>query len=703
MMKKRIRKRPAGNLLFLVITMALWLDTQQSTAQAQQQEQQQQERSTLTCRITTQDTLYEVAGRVQGQHEIVCAPHHHHFSFHDGRPRRPEDNLYSVLLPSWLLSQVEAETTTTTGHNALFVNITDATLDDATEQVILSADSQFTIVREPETSRRRRRLKRKEYHDALGIRTYAIILVSTADATPSFTADQMRARFTNPQVGMEAQYKACSANKLTWQLQGVHQVKLRERLDDFESSASPIRNAATEKFLERTGLESMEDLADNVLYCLPPGTGGWIANAGTKFWRSQYNDKWCISLTAVIHEVGHNLGLGHSNENGQPYADWTGYMASGLPDEDKPRKCFNAANHVQLGWYRDRVRIWDASQGSKLIKLAGFVEYLKTEPAEPVILEFGPYRGQFNLAMYHNEGTEEYQNEFVLVEQMEGSTELRMHLSLGESVRVGSTTLIVCEHVKATPVSMLIGIGSVPLADAESLCTLSIENIAPTLPPTPAPTRKPTNKPTPQPTQAPTKRPTERPTLNPTPEPSVKPTNTPTESPHTYIDTLAPTPKLEEESEDENGATTNSPTDVPTKHKNVFDRIVDNLPPTPPSESEPENDADILVLTESTDKPSQIPSEQPSETKSTMPSELPSDVPSNEPTEAPTSLPTEPKMDVVETHPPSSSVDVAVGADGSTVDTEEAKTANEDESANKAFLEAWEKLAVGTTWFEYFR
>jgi hypothetical protein len=42
-----------------------------------------------------------------------------------------------------------------------------------------------------------------------------------------------------------------------------------------------------------------------------------------------------------MHEIGHTMGLTHANENGQPYADSTGYMAAGYKDTDWPRKCFN--------------------------------------------------------------------------------------------------------------------------------------------------------------------------------------------------------------------------------------------------------------------------------------------------------------------------------------------------------------------------
>ena len=42
-----------------------------------------------------------------------------------------------------------------------------------------------------------------------------------------------------------------------------------------------------------------------------------------------------------MHEIGHTMGLTHSNENGEPYADSSGYMAAGYKDTDWPRKCFN--------------------------------------------------------------------------------------------------------------------------------------------------------------------------------------------------------------------------------------------------------------------------------------------------------------------------------------------------------------------------
>jgi hypothetical protein len=54
-----------------------------------------------------------------------------------------------------------------------------------------------------------------------------------------------------------------------------------------------------------------------------------------------FNCLLCIEIAATMHEIGHTMGLTHANENGQPYADFSGYMAAGYKDTDWPRKCFN--------------------------------------------------------------------------------------------------------------------------------------------------------------------------------------------------------------------------------------------------------------------------------------------------------------------------------------------------------------------------
>ena len=55
------------------------------------------------------------------------------------------------------------------------------------------------------------------------------------------------------------------------------------------------------------------DVADHVLFVIPPGTGTWVANAATSHFRSQYNDSWGISLSAVMVRVNHSRGKTRNN------------------------------------------------------------------------------------------------------------------------------------------------------------------------------------------------------------------------------------------------------------------------------------------------------------------------------------------------------------------------------------------------------
>ena len=61
---------------------------------------------------------------------------------------------------------------------------------------------------------------------------------------------------------------------------------------------------ATEAILEQAAVEQPPDVADFVLFCVPPGSPGeWVARADSNSWRTWYNDSWCTSLSATMHEL----------------------------------------------------------------------------------------------------------------------------------------------------------------------------------------------------------------------------------------------------------------------------------------------------------------------------------------------------------------------------------------------------------------
>ena len=88
-----------------------------------------------------------------------------------------------------------------------------------------------------------------------------------------------------------------------------------------------MRNQITVALNEQFGVTSPTQLADHVMYCLPPGSFGGVAYAFINSWMSVYNNAWCTYPSAQMHELGHNFGLGHSNEGGA-YKDQSGMVRS---------------------------------------------------------------------------------------------------------------------------------------------------------------------------------------------------------------------------------------------------------------------------------------------------------------------------------------------------------------------------------------
>ena len=68
---------------------------------------------------------------------------------------------------------------------------------------------------------------------------------------------------------------------------------------------------------------------DHVMYCIPPGTslfGPWLAYGEMSSSSIVFNDEWCGVVSVVAHEIGHNMGLEHSDEDNKSYDDQSGIM-----------------------------------------------------------------------------------------------------------------------------------------------------------------------------------------------------------------------------------------------------------------------------------------------------------------------------------------------------------------------------------------
>ena len=353
-------------------------------------------------------------------------------------------------------------------NNGLYVNLTDVVIDRGSLEV--TSASTVSLV-----SMKLLNIKSNiEASQERGTVNIAVVLVSTIDSTPTFTADDVKnVLFDETKVNFVTQFDACSFGNLKFRLApaGIISVTVNEPASNFESGLDLA--TAAQAALEKTSSYTMSELGDKVLVCLPPNVGSkpWVASAGVGHWRAQFNDEWCLSLSATMHEIGHTLGLTHANEGGEKYGDSTGYMAAGYRSQTQPRRCFNGIKSWQLGWYKTRHHWIDPlASGDQLIKLAPMTDFDNASADEAVIISIRDvFYVTFNRAKGMNIGTGNKRNQVIITTNGEGGSESLAGLDVGDTYEVknylhtGQSLLVaVCEFQRGrrgSPDIVLVSIG----------------------------------------------------------------------------------------------------------------------------------------------------------------------------------------------------------------------------------------------------
>lgn len=465
----------------------------------------------VVCRVTVIASMYwdEQKGRVQSKQAAGCIPIVNGTDSH---------LLLSIDLPSRITNAYSSEI----HQGALFLRVDGATMADDALQV--SDQTTFQVLDPAPVGRQLQQLTTK------GKMTVLVVRVTTLDGvSPDYSLDEMRSRIFGSGIGMRSQFAACSFGQLMMEDTGGMDVIVPNNMSHYSSGAMLV-NDAEQVILDTVGRASYE-IADKVMFCQPPGTGNWIANAGVNYYRSNYNNEWCLSLSADMHEMGHCLGMLHSGEGNDPYEDQTGYMGYGEPQQDSPLKCYNGYKNHLFGWYQRREVTVDPNQ-SNLIELATFVDFDKTTENQPVLLNIGnQYFIQYNRAKLFNIETTDKRDAVTITENTPGWSHVRAGLLLDEEWTVGNyagtgRTLVVkvCQQIMSTndADSMMVSIG----LDTSYWATTE-------------PTSRPTSAPTPSPTKAPTTQPTAAPSASPTSVDLLAPSAAPSEFP-TQVDSYAP-------------------------------------------------------------------------------------------------------------------------------------------------------------------
>eukprot|EP00526_Cylindrotheca_closterium_P008237 CAMPEP_0113609012 /NCGR_PEP_ID=MMETSP0017_2-20120614/4244_1 /TAXON_ID=2856 /ORGANISM="Cylindrotheca closterium" /LENGTH=819 /DNA_ID=CAMNT_0000517761 /DNA_START=189 /DNA_END=2648 /DNA_ORIENTATION=+ /assembly_acc=CAM_ASM_000147 len=519
-------------------------------------------------------------------------------------------------------------------------------IDVETQTLVLDSEP---ILRNPssrDSIRGRRKLATAD--KAKGTKTVLVVRVEATDSATSLSERELASDVfgdNGDPNNLSSQYKACSFEKFemtkAWGKRGVSQdivngVTTVQVPLATSSGEAAILNAINSELTTQFST-GVSDLADFVMFCLPPGVmhPDDIAYAHMNGYRSVYNDDACRQVSTQIHEIGHNLNLNHSGRGTSEYGDKSCMMGYSYDEDDIPYMCFNAAKSWQLGWYSDKAYAVKPSPSGKhefTVELGGIADYGTTNKNVLIKIEqeqsTWAYFINYNLGKDMNSSTQlgkdkvlvtmkdtsDEANTSNLIAEMKQDQKLKIRNFNGNTGEELSVEWISLRDEVAT---IFIGLTAPNLTPSPTRPPSPGPTLEPSLLPSQAPSTSPSLKPSMQPTVLASQTPSLSPSIEPSMEPSLVPSLAPSFIP-SDLPSMVPSPKP-----------SLLPTMVASKTPTVSQQpSLSNAPSSPPSHSE--------VPTGTT-----VPSEAPSVSGSSTPSQLPSIVPSHEPSQSPSMDPSQ--------------------------------------------------------------
>lgn len=189
----------------------------------------------------------------------------------------------------------------------------------ATEATVDLTSTTLYIPQEANVTLERRKRSRKLSRTRGILDTLVIRVMDSKGASPEPGLEQLRNDVFKDKASLKTQFEACSYGQLRVRgysgttetnftiVNGVVDLVVDYDVEGMDGgSRTALQNTALQVAEEAIG--NLRSQFDVVMFCMPPGTGNWLAYAfvGDQF--SFYNNEWCTYVSAQLHEVGHNLG-----------------------------------------------------------------------------------------------------------------------------------------------------------------------------------------------------------------------------------------------------------------------------------------------------------------------------------------------------------------------------------------------------------
>eukprot|EP00569_Conticribra_weissflogii_P017185 CAMPEP_0171451118 /NCGR_PEP_ID=MMETSP0881-20121228/40982_1 /TAXON_ID=67004 /ORGANISM="Thalassiosira weissflogii, Strain CCMP1336" /LENGTH=729 /DNA_ID=CAMNT_0011975599 /DNA_START=73 /DNA_END=2262 /DNA_ORIENTATION=+ len=192
---------------------------------------------------------------------------------------------------------------------------------------------------------------------------------------------------------------ATSANSVLSHLSAPGVIEATIPVSLMNTTRAVIRNQVTQVVENKLGLRLAENF-DHVMYILQKCyvQCGWGAYAYVNSWNSVYQGNYYRFPGVQLHEIGHNMNLGHSGglDETKKYGDHTCLMGNPLYSDTKSRMCYNPAKNFQFAsggnWYDPKFTMnFDITKKrrNKVLrrKIVGIADYDNNPDGHPVVIK----------------------------------------------------------------------------------------------------------------------------------------------------------------------------------------------------------------------------------------------------------------------------------------------------------------------------